>query len=76
MESKVQYLHRRVYVYATGKQESVMDYPVRAAFTLDNYPTKEGKGKLAVSRRDDVKGAAVSRRHSRCVKKKTLKVRT
>ena len=47
-----------------------MDYPVRAAFTLDNYPTKEGKGKLAVSRRDDVKGAAVSRRHSRCVKKK------
>ncbi len=43
-----------------------MDYPVRAAFTLDNYPRKEGKDKLTVSRRDDVKGAAVSRRHSRC----------
>ncbi len=43
-----------------------MNYPVRAAFMLDNYPTKEGKARLAVSRRDDVKDAAVSRRHSRC----------
>jgi len=38
---KVQYLPRRVHVDATGKQEGVMNYPVRAVFTPDYYPTKE-----------------------------------
>jgi hypothetical protein len=33
--SKVQYLLRRVDVNATGKQESVTNYPVRAVFTPD-----------------------------------------
>ena len=63
--SKVQYLLRRTYVDATGKQESVANYPVRAVFMPDYYPTKEGNGRLAVSRRDDVNGTAVSRRRSR-----------
>ena len=38
---KVQYLLGRVNVDATGKQESVMNYPARAVFTPDYYPTKE-----------------------------------
>ena len=42
-ETEVQYLLRRVYVDATGEQESVTNYPVRAVFTLEDYPTKEGK---------------------------------
>jgi hypothetical protein len=29
-------------VDATGKQESVMNYPMRAVLTCDKYPTKEG----------------------------------
>ena len=29
-------------VDATGKQESVANYPVRAVFKPDYYPTKEG----------------------------------
>jgi len=41
-ESKVQYLLRRVLVDATGRQESVVNYPVRAVLTRDKYPTKEG----------------------------------
>ena len=40
-ESKVQYLLGRVTVYATGKQESVVNYPVRAVFKPDYYPTKK-----------------------------------
>jgi hypothetical protein len=47
------------------KQESLTNYPVRAVLTYDKYPTKRGTTLLAVSRRDDVKGAAVSRRHSK-----------
>lgn len=47
MESEVQYLHGRVDVDATGKQESVANYPVRAVFTLDQYPTKEGAVKTS-----------------------------
>ncbi len=42
VESKVQYLLGRVTVDATGKQESEANYPVRAVFTPDHYPTKEG----------------------------------
>jgi hypothetical protein len=41
-EFKVQYLPRRISVYATGEQESVTNYPVRAVLTPDQYPTKEG----------------------------------
>ncbi len=64
MESKVRYLPGRVLVDATGKQESLMNYPVRAVFTHDYYPTKEGNDMLVVSRRDDANDTAVSRRHS------------
>ena len=42
MESKIRYLPGRVLVDATGKQESLTNYPVRAVFTHDYYPTKEG----------------------------------
>ncbi len=31
-----------VNVNATGYQESITNYPVRAVFTYDKYPTKEG----------------------------------
>jgi hypothetical protein len=34
-QSKVQYLLGRVNVDATGKQESVMNYPMRAVIKLD-----------------------------------------
>ena len=47
IESEVQYLLRRVHVDATGKQESVTNYPVRAVFTPDYYPTKEGNGRAS-----------------------------
>ena len=40
-ESEVQYLPRRVNVYATDQQESSMNYPARAARRPDKYPTKE-----------------------------------
>lgn len=43
-ESKVQYLLGRANVYATGKQESVTNYPMRAVLMPDYYPTKEGNG--------------------------------
>ena len=43
-ESEVQYLPGRDHVDATGKQESVANYPVRAVFKPDYYPTKEGNG--------------------------------
>lgn len=46
-ESKVQYLPGRVNVDATGKQESVMNYPVRAVFTPDYYPTQEGNARAS-----------------------------
>ena len=39
---EVQYLLRRVPVDATGQQESVANYPVRAVFTHGYYPNKEG----------------------------------
>ncbi len=41
-ESEVQYLLGRDHVDATGKQESVANYPVRAVLTPGKYPTKEG----------------------------------
>jgi hypothetical protein len=41
-EPKVPNLIGRITVYATGKQESLTNYPVRAVFTHDYYPTKEG----------------------------------
>ncbi len=40
---KVQYLLRRVDVYATGLQESVINYPVRVVVTPNKYLTQEGK---------------------------------
>jgi hypothetical protein len=45
-----------------------MNYPVRAVFTPEYYPTKKGNNRLAVSRRDDANGTAVSRRHSNSLK--------
>lgn len=61
-------------VYATGRQESLTNYPVRAVRTLDEYPTQKEKEELVVPLRGDTKDAAVSRRHSR--HRKMLKVRT
>jgi hypothetical protein len=42
VQSKIQYLLGRVHVDATGKQESITNYPVRSVLTRDYYPTKEG----------------------------------
>jgi hypothetical protein len=51
-QSEVRYLLGRVDVDATGKQESLTNYPVRAVFTPDYYPTKEGNnGASGVSER-------------------------
>ena len=44
---EVQYLLRRVPVDATGQQESVANYPVRAVFTPDKYLTKEGNDRAS-----------------------------
>lgn len=46
-QSEVQYLLGRVHVNATGRQESVMNYPVRAVYTPDYYPTQEGNGRIS-----------------------------
>jgi hypothetical protein len=52
MQPKVQYLPGRIYVDATGKQESLTNYPVRSALTPDYYPTEEGNdGASGVSKR-------------------------
>lgn len=40
VESKVRYLPGRVLVDATGKQEGLTNYPMRAVFTHDYYQAK------------------------------------
>ena len=46
-KSKVQYLLGRVDVDATGKQESLTNYPVRAVLMPGKYPTQEGNARAS-----------------------------